>query len=315
MTMRYAIGIDLGGTAIKYAVINQEGQFFFSGKLPSRAQESADAILSQLKSAISLCLDYCRQNEIQPVGIGLGTPGIIDATNRIVMGGAENLVGWENLDIATPLEELSGLPVFVSNDANLMGLGEGAFGAGLGSENIVFITVGTGIGGAVMINGKLFNGFANRGTELGHTPLFSDGKACACGSTGCLEAYASVTALVEDFTKAARAAGCNYDEKDINGKFIIDLYHQKDPIALESLNNHFYYLGRGLAGFINIFSPQQIIVGGGISEAGAFYIEQVRDQALKHAMTDCSVNTEIKAATLGNNAGCMGAAQLVFSMK
>lgn len=313
MNMRYAIGIDLGGTAIKYAVINEEGNFIFSGKLPSLAKESAEAVLSQLKEAIRLCQEHAQNNNIHPVGIGLGTPGIIDATNRIVLGGAENIVGWENLDIATPLEAVLGLPVYVSNDANLMGLGEGAFGAGKGSQNIVFITVGTGIGGAVMIDGKLFNGFANRGTELGHTPLFSDGKPCGCGSIGCLEAYASVTALVEDFKAAASEAGRSFTDEEVNGKFIIDLYHQADPIATKCLNDHFYYLGRGLAGFINIFSPQQIIVGGGISEAGAFYIEQVRAQAMKHAMADCVVNTRIEAATLGNNAGCMGAAQLVFS--
>lgn len=311
--MRYAIGIDLGGTAIKFAVINEEGNFIYSGKLPSLAKESASAVLSQLKEAVRLCLQHCLNENIQPIGIGLGTPGIIDATNRIVVGGAENIEGWENIDVATPLEELSGLPVYASNDANLMGLGEGAFGAGKGAENIVFFTVGTGIGGAVMIGGKLFNGFANRGTELGHTPLFSDGKPCACGSIGCLEAYASITALVSDFKSACLAAGISYPGKEVNGKFIVDLYHQGDVIALKCMNDHFHYLGRGIAGFINIFSPQQIIVGGGISEAGDFYIENVRKHTLQHAMPECAVNTSIHAATLGNNAGCMGAAQLVFT--
>ncbi|MGL4292200.1 MAG: ROK family protein [Bacteroidales bacterium] len=313
--MRHAIGIDLGGTAIKFAVINEEGNFLFSGKLPSLAQESETAVLSQLTNAIAQCQDYCKENQITPEGIGLGTPGIIDATNRIVLGGAENIKGWENLDVASALEDASGLTVYVSNDANLMGLGEGAFGAGKGCGNIVFFTVGTGIGGAVMIDGKLFNGFANRGTELGHTALFSDGKPCNCGSVGCLEAYASVTALVEDFILASKEAGREYDESEINGKFIVDLYLNNDEVAVKSMNDHFFYLGRGIAGFINIFSPEQIIIGGGISEAGEFYIENIRAQALKHAMQDCSLNTRIEVATLGNNAGCMGAAQLVFSQK
>ncbi len=311
--MRHAIGIDLGGTAIKFAVISEEGNFIFTGELPSLAKESAETVLSQLKKAISLCQDACKEANITAEGVGLGTPGIIDASNRIVLGGAENIKGWENLDIATPLEQACGLPVYVSNDANLMGLGEGAFGAGKGAGNIVFFTVGTGIGGAVMIDGKLFNGFANRGTELGHTPLFSDGKPCECGSSGCLEAYASVTALVDDFAKAAQAAGRTYDE--INGKLIVKLYHEQDPIALKCMNDHFFYLGRGLAGFINIFSPELIIVGGGISEAGAFYIENVKAQAMKHAMADCAKNTDIRVATLGNKAGSMGAAQWVFSQK
>ena len=311
--MRYAIGIDLGGTAIKFAVISEEGNFIFTGELPSLAKESADTVLSQLKKAIMLCQDACKEANITAEGVGLGTPGIIDASNRIVLGGAENIKGWENLDLATPLEQACGLPVYISNDANLMGLGEGAFGAGEGAGNIVFFTVGTGIGGAVMINGKLFNGFANRGTELGHTPLLSDGKPCECGSAGCLEAYASVTALVDDFTKASQAAGRRYDE--INGKLIVKLYHEQDPIALKCMKDHFFYLGRGIAGFINIFSPELIIVGGGISEAGDFYIENVKAQAMKHAMPDCATNTDIRVATLGNKAGSMGAAQWVFSQK
>ncbi len=121
-------------------------------------------------------------------GIGIGTPGIVDETNRIVLGGAENIKGWENLNLADRIEAETHLPVQMGNDANLMGLGETMYGAGQGAQNVVFLTVGTGIGGAVVIGGKLFNGFANRGTELGHVPLIANGEPCACGSIGCLGA-------------------------------------------------------------------------------------------------------------------------------
>lgn len=115
-------------------------------------------------------------------GIGIGTPGIVDETNRIVLGGAENIKGWEKLHLADIIEKATGLPTLLGNDANLMGLGETMYGAGQGATHVVFLTVGTGIGGAVVIDGKLFNGFANRGTELGHVPLIANGEACACGS-------------------------------------------------------------------------------------------------------------------------------------
>lgn len=146
-------------------------------------------------------------------GIGIGTPGIVDETNRIVLGGAENIKGWENLNLADRIEAETHLPVQMGNDANLMGLGETMYGAGQGARNVVFLTVGTGIGGAVVIDGKLFNGFANRGTELGHVPLIANGEPCACGSIGCLEHYASTSALVRRFNKRAAEAGRSFQVK------------------------------------------------------------------------------------------------------
>lgn len=252
------------------------------------------------------------QNNITVAGIGIGTPGIVDETNRKVLGGAENIVGWENVDLADIMEKVTGLKVQVGNDANMMGLGETLFGAGKGMKNVVFVTVGTGIGGAVVIDGKLFNGFANRGTELGHVPLIANGEECACGSVGCLEHYASTSALVRRFCKRAKEAGRTFTE-EVNGEVIVRLYKENDPIAVESLNEHCDFLGHGIGGFINIFSPQLIVVGGGLSEAGDFYIQKVSERAMRYAIPDCAVNTRIMAATLGNKAGCLGAAALIFN--
>lgn len=309
--MLHAIGIDLGGTSIKYALIDQKGNFLFSGKIPSHADISADAVVGQLVKAVKTTLDYAYENSCPVKGVGIGTPGIVDATNRIVLGGAENIKGWEKLPLSEIMEEKTGLPTLISNDANLMGLGETHYGAGMGCTHVVFVTVGTGIGGAVVIDGKLFNGYQNRGTELGHVPLIADGEKCSCGAVGCLEHYASTSALVRDFKD--HISNNDLAGKEINGETIVELYKQGNPIAVECLNRHCSYLGKGIAGFINIFSPQRIVIGGGLSEAGDFYIDKIKEEAFKYAMADCAVNTTIMAAKLGNRAGSMGAAWLVLS--
>lgn len=308
---KYVIGIDLGGTSVKYALIDEEGNFLFEGKLPSYAEVSAEAVIGQLTKAIEEVTAFAAANGWCISGIGLGTPGIVDATGRIVLGGAENIKGWENLPLADRLESATGLSTRLANDANLMGLGETMYGAGRGATDVLFLTVGTGIGGAVIIDGKLFTGFGGRGTELGHVPLIANGEACACGSVGCLEHYASTTALVRRFTQRSTETGRTYAGEEINGELIVRLYKAGDALATECLDEHCDYLGHGIAGFINIFSPQRVVIGGGLSEAGSFYIDKLRERAQRYAIADCALNTEIMAAELGNKAGCMGAASLV----
>lgn len=312
MEKRYAIGIDLGGTSVKYALIDHEGVFHFQGRLPSRADVSAQAVMEQILSAAGKAMDFASENRLRVEGVGIGTPGIVDSASRMVLGGAENIKGWENVALADAIENATGLHTFVGNDANMMGLGENRFGAGKGFSDIVFITVGTGIGGAVVIGGKLFGGYANRGTELGHVPLMADGEQCACGAVGCLEHYASASALVRMFTEKAAEYGYDFSGKTVDGELIVRLYKEHHPLAVDCLNLHCRYLGQGIAGFINIFSPQRIVIGGGLADAGPFYIEKVSREAMRFAIPDCAVNTRLVAASLGNRAGSLGAASLVF---
>ena len=309
--MEYAIGIDLGGTSIKYALVDKAGNSFFEGKLPSFASVSAAKVMEQLIKAATLLKDEAAKQDWNVLGIGLGTPGIVDETNRIVLGGAENIIGWENIDVASLMEKQMSLPVVVGNDANLMGLGETKYGAGSGCTHVVFLTVGTGIGGAVIIDGTLFKGYANRGTELGQVPLIANGEHCACGAVGCLEYYASTSALTRRFSILAKEQNLSFDT-EINGELIVRLYHEDFPLAVECMNEHFYYLGRGIAGFVNIFSPQRIVIGGGVAESGSFYLEKIRAVFKKHVIADCALNTKIVAAELGNKAGLIGAASLIL---
>lgn len=309
---KYAIGIDLGGTYIKYALVSQKGKVLFSRKRASGADVSATVVIGELVKAIHEVQEFATAQQYTVAGVGIGTPGIIDETNRIVLGGAENIKGWENLNLADILEEKIGGPVLLSNDANAMGLGETLYGAGKGFTNVVFLTVGTGIGGAVIIDGKLFNGYANRGTELGHVPLIANGEPCACGSVGCLEQYASTSALVKHFIQRSNDSKIEH-EQEVDGKYIVRLYKEGNALAIDCLEKHFDYLGRGIAGFINIFSPQLIVIGGGLSEAGEFYIEGIGEKARRYAIPSCAENTRIVSAGLGNEAGSIGAASLIFN--
>lgn len=309
----YAAGIDLGGSSIKYALVSSDGVCLLQEKIPSLADVSAEAVVSQLIMAAERVKEYARSLEHPLTGIGIGTPGIVDAAGRTVLGGAENIQGWEQIPLAELMESATGLPVYVGNDANLMGLGETIYGAGKGLSDVLFLTIGTGIGGAVVIGGKLFTGYGGRGTEFGHVPLMADGERCACGSTGCLEHYASAAALVRQFAQRCKDSGTMLPKTELNGEFIVRLYRQGEQTAIDCMNKHFDYLGRGIAGFINIFSPQLIVIGGGLSESGDFYIAKVAEAAMRYAIADCSVNTRFKAASLGNRAGCIGAASLVFT--
>jgi len=306
--MKYTVGIDLGGTFIKSGLVSDDGQLLYESILPSEADTNAGQVIDNIILAVKKVQQSAEANGIVPVGIGVGTPGIVDKAYRIVIGAAENIVGWTNVPLADRIEEACELPVWINNDANMMGLGEQAFGAARGCSDVLFLTVGTGIGGAIIINDKLFGGYDNRGTELGHIPLFADGVACSCGSVGCLEAYASTTALVMQFEKKCQKLGIIFNEK-ISGKLIIKLFHENHPLAIESVNEHCRYLGQGIAGLVNVFSPQRVVIGGGISEAGDFYIAKIKNSFQRYVMPDCAVNTEICAAQLGNRAGVLGAAQ------
>ncbi|WP_302589526.1 ROK family protein, partial [Alistipes senegalensis] len=192
-------------------------------------------------------------------------------------------------------------------DANMMALGETLFGAAKGASDAVFVTVGTGIGCGVLIGGRLFRGYRNRGMEMGHITVKCDGEACACGGRGCLEHYASTAALVRRFCELSGAGADGAD-----GREVVRLYKEGNPAAVQAMEEHWNYLAHGIASMINLFAPQRVVVGGGISEAGDFYLAKLREGVRRQMMSVCGEDTELVAARLGNRAGCMGAAGLVL---
>ncbi len=308
------IAIDLGGTSIKYALVNENYKILFTGHMDSLASTGADQVIEQIKKSVQECLDYATAHGCKALAIGLGSPGITDKTNKIIVGGAENIVGWDNIPLANLLTETFQLPTQLANDANLMALGEATAGVAKGKTDVICLTIGTGIGGGMVIRGKLYGGYHSRGGELGHVPLIANGEPCSCGSVGCLEQYASTSALVRRYTQQAILQNKALPEK-VNGRYILSQYALGETLAIEQLNEHCYYVGRGVAGYINIFSPQMVVIGGGISESGAFYIEKIREVAMEHCISECAVSTSIQVASLGGLAGCYGAAKLAFDIE
>ncbi len=304
--LKYAAGIDLGGTFVKYALVSSAGDILTEGKFPIGGKATKDDTLNAIQSSIQMVIDKAKEENIDIIGIGIGSPGIV--YDAVVIGGADNLQGWENIDLGTIFSTKFNLPVFADNDANVMGLGEVAFGSAKDSTDVIFFTVGTGIGGAIVADGKLYGGYKNRGAELGHVTIDHKGIECNCGGRGCLEAYASTSALIEQY-----AALKGTDTEGIDGHYIVDKFHEGEKEAVQCMEEHTEYLGHGLAGFINTFAPQKVIIGGGISEAGQFYIDMIKKSAFSYAMPDCAEYTDVVGATLGNNAGCLGAASLIFN--
>jgi glucokinase len=302
---RYAIGIDLGGTFIKFALVSDFGEICFTSKLSIGSSATRDDILKTIRKAIDMSLEMASHKNLPVSGIGIGSPGV--CCDGVVVGGADNLNGWVDVHLSEMFSAEFNLPVLIDNDANVMGLGEAVFGAARDCFDVIFLTVGTGIGGAIVADGKLYGGYKNRGTEMGHVTIDHKGIACNCGGRGCLEAYASTGALLRQY---AEATGKN--ESELDGFYLVQQFKGGEEAAIKCMEEHTDYLGHGIAGFINTFAPQKVVIGGGISEAGQFYIDMIKKSAMSYAMPDCAVNTDVVAATLGNQAGCLGAASLIF---
>ena len=308
--MKNAIAIDIGGTNIKYALVDESGEILFESLCPTTGTDGA---VEQLKKAVKEMLDYAAGNNLEISGIGIGVPSVVD--DGVVLF-ANNLKEIDNKNLKEIIGECFNIPVFVDNDANLMGLGESRFGNAKDASDVVFMTIGTGIGGTLIINGQLWGGYRNRGTELGHSIIRFDGKECSCGASGCLEAYASVTALIGDYKEKLSENNIHIaPDTVIDGKYIVSQYLKEETFAVEVMNNHFKYMATGLVGIINFFAPQKVILGGGITESGNFYIENITRLTMQQAMKEASEFVSIEAASLGNKAGFLGAAALVFDNK
>ena len=303
--MRYAAGVDLGGTFVKLALVSEDGKILYSSKLEIGSRATRDEIIKTLSVGIQKIKEHADLEGVVLTGIGIGSPGII--YDGMVIGGADNLNGWANVPLSSIFSAEFNLPVFVDNDANVMGLGEAVYGAARDCTDVIFITVGTGIGGAIIMNGQLYGGYKNRGAELGHITVDHKGIDCNCGGRGCLEAYASTSALIKQYAELS-----GMDAEKVDGHFIVDRFKAGEPSAVKCMEEHTDYLGHGIASFVNTFAPQKVVIGGGISEAGQFYIDLIKKYTFRYAMPDCAIHTDVIGATLGNNAGCMGAASLVF---
>jgi glucokinase len=306
--MKHAIALDIGGSNIKYALVDGNGVILYGQTTPSLTKKGG--LVDELKRAVRELTDFAAARRLDVAGIGMGVPSVVD--NGVILF-ANNLPELDNTQPARIMECFN-LPVYMDNDANMAGLAEAQYGGAKGLSDVVFLTVGTGIGGALILNGQLYGGYRNRGAEMGHIIVNGngDGNACTCGAKGCLEAQASVTALIRDYNNARLSSADGNAPADADGKYIVAGYKEGQPAAVKAMNRHFHWLAAGIAGYINIFAPQKVIVGGGISEAGEFYAENLRERVGKMVMKETSLFSRIETAQLGNKAGCLGAAALVF---
>lgn len=314
--MAYALAIDLGGTKVAAAVVHNDGTIAARATRPTDAQKGGDWVLNRIKEAALEALDTSKLRPDEFLGVGMGTPGVVDTEKGIMLSEAVNIPDWKGRRLKAELERILGIPAFVENDANAGGLGELMFGAGKGFRHMIYVALGTGVGGAVIVNGKLVRGANFVAGEIGHISVDPNGPRCGCGSYGCIEAFASGPAIAmrarEYIQRGAKTKLQGLPLDEINAKEVAEAAKQGDPLACFVLAEAGKYLGILLAGITNLLNPECIVIGGGVSQAGDLLLEPVRWEVRRRALTVAAETLKIVPATLGADAGVLGAAALVF---
>lgn len=305
------IGIDLGGTNIAVGVVNKEGKILKSGSRPTLATRHYTEIVKDMAELCTELLSECGFSVDDLEGIGIGSPGTIDSANGVIV--YSNNLHWDNVPLAEELQKYINVPVQIENDANAAALGEYVVN-GDGAESFVAITLGTGVGGGIIINKGIYRGFNGAGGELGHITLVNNGESCTCGRNGCWEAYASVTALINQTKKAIEAhpeslmTSVAEKEGKVSGRTSFEAAKQGDAVAQSVVDQYIEYVADGITSIINIFQPNVLVIGGGISKEGDRLLNPIKEYVKKYSYCKAVAQTEIKIATLMNDAGIIGAA-------
>ena len=312
------IGIDVGGTNVKLALVNDNGQIVYSNSVPTRAEMGYEFTVNNIKQAIYELLKETKLEAKDIQGIGFGFPGQVDYKAGIVRN-APNIPGWVEVPIAKLIEDEFNIPTRVDNDVRCAALGELNYGAGKGCENMVCITVGTGIGSGLIINGKLVRGASNAAGEIGHIKLqMHEGPICGCGDTGCFEAFASgpsIVAMAEEYIKGGKSTKFREmaNGTAITPFIVCEAAKAGDPVAQRIFTIMGEYLGIGLSSVVNLLNPEKIIIGGGVADAGEILMRPLVDTLRKRAMKIAGSAVEVVPAQLGNTAGVIGASLLIES--
>ena len=310
--MKYGFGVDLGGTTVKIAYFDETGTMITNWEIPTVTANGGSQILPDIAASIR---DFREKNGIDAqalLGIGIGVPGPVDSkgnVNRCV-----NL-GWGTFNISKELSSLTGLPVTAGNDANVAALGEFWKGGGKGCRNMVFVTLGTGVGGGIVIEGKLLHGAHGAGAEIGHMVLNRNETAvCGCGKRGCVEQYCSATGIVRLAKLALDASQEESALRRVNPltcKDIFDAGKQGDQLALQVLDQYYAYMGEFLANVCCVVNPEVVVIGGGVSKAGNVLLDGLKPYFGKYVFHAAS-NVQFALASLGNDAGAYGAFKLAL---
>ena len=307
----YQIGIDTGGTSIKAGLVS-DGRIISWKSVPTDTDAGADKIIGDIAQMVNALKDDAGDKII--TGVGIGCPGAVNSCTGMV-DHAYNLK-WDYVPLGERMQKLTGYPTRVCNDANAAALGEAKYGAGKAYQNSVFITIGTGIGSGIIIDGRLYEGNQSKGAEIGHVVIKSGGEPCTCGRRGCFEAYSSATALIRDTTRAmlkdpdSKLWTVCPDIDKVNGKTVFDAMLMDDKTAQGVFDNYIRMLGEGLVNIINALRPEAIILGGGVCAQGDVLLVPLKKYIAKYAFGE-GPHVGLHIASLKNDAGIIGAAALV----
>ncbi len=311
----FNIGIDLGGTNIKVGIVDESYNIISRSSVKTNLPRPAEGIVDGICEAVQLALDGAGLSIGDINSIGIGTPGAANRSTGTVL--YSNNLGFKDTPLGEMLTKRLGREIYVENDANAAAYGEYLAGSGKGYENVVVITLGTGVGGGIIIDGKIYTGFNFCGAELGHTVIEYNGRPCSCGRKGCFEAYSSATALI---TATKKAMEEHKDSKlweiagsidNVDGKTAFDGMRAGDKIACDVVNEYIEYLGCGLTNVVNIFQPQVLLIGGGVCKEGDNLTLPLKKIIQREAYcVDPNSSTKLDVCKLGNDAGIIGAAFL-----
>ncbi len=308
---KYVFGVDVGGTTVKLGFFDVEGNLLDKWEIPTRTENGGSQILPDVAESIQAKIEEKKIDKADVAGVGLGAPGPIDSQG--IVYNAVNL-GWGVFSIKEVLSGLLGLPVMAGNDANVAALGEMWKGGGQGHKNLVAVTLGTGVGGGIIVEGKILTGSVGAGGEIGHIHVEdNETEPCGCKNCGCLEQYTSATGIVRlAKRRLAKDDTPSVIRRDnISAKTVFDAVKEGDPLAIEVAKQFGEYLGKGLATIAGVLNPEVFVIGGGVSKAGEVLFDYIIPPFRRTVFSGC-LNAEFALATLGNDAGIYGAAKLVL---
>ncbi|MCI9663414.1 MAG: ROK family glucokinase [Lachnospiraceae bacterium] len=309
---KYVFGVDVGGTTVKLGLFDAQGNVLDKWEIPTRTEDEGSHILPDIADSIREKMKRIDKDSV--VGVGVGAPGPIDSKG--VVHRAVNL-GWGTFSIKDTLEDLLNVPVMAGNDANVAALGEMWMGGGQGCRDLIMVTLGTGVGGGIIIDGRILTGSGGAGGEIGHMHVEDEEEeSCNCGNKGCLEQYSSATGITRLANRLLAASGRDsvLRGREVSAKSVFDAVKAKDPLAVETAEKFGKYLGDALASIACVVNPEAIVIGGGVSKAGEILIDYIRPHYEKNVFHG-SREVKFSLATLGNDAGIYGAAKLLLDRK
>jgi glucokinase len=304
------VGVDLGGTNMRTALLRPDGTILDRHKEDTHSTDGWRSVVSRLAENIERLQKTAIGKGFILAAAGVGAPGVIKMDKGIVVK-SPNFPDWNNLPLKEELEKAVHIPVFVENDANAAALGEQWRGAGRGINSMIHLTLGTGVGGGIVLNNKIWQGADGMAGEIGHMTLIPDGRPCGCGNTGCLEMYASARGILQSYREAFEAAGTK-PSAEITSEQIYQAARNGETAARRVMQEMGRMLGIGIANLINIFNPQMIVLGGGVKDAWPLFIDAVHEEIMRRAFRVPAERTKIVPSLLGDDAGMVGAAAVAL---